>query len=1406
MFWDVKMRLYIYKGKNVSFEKIRKIFTAGLLLSVLHSNASFAVNGTFMTQTLSSNTVTSLMKVLSHFFPSLHGILEEILPKQSNDNQPLLNFIGVGKEGSASFSLSSFKGKYRNLQVLSQDLRAVLANSNLPILEQFSVARPSFERNYQRVNESFYQTEKPYYRSNVFYSSEGKKVSSSLHERRPIECIFKLSQEVKTGSTEGNQEEIKPHAPSHFQINISTKTHISPSIFDEIIEKTQERIVKFIEGKESNEKRNLDSEISQVPITERAGKEDEAFKSILLESKNVGSESSAFLLPKHKEAEDILLEANSLSGCSKGKAHLLPSLKTFTPKKLISKHARSRPTVQSTSAPEETAESIVGLSDQIKTIPPIPLVPTRLSQLQLKNDKLPQNHEKAITEALKKNKIKLSEKSTIILALQKLAKDSKLRISEIPELIEKLSQRVDDLIVRTYKITSENFEKHILQLNQPRYHVVTDIDFSKGFERFSQAVLELWRAKFLTDFIEQDEEDLQEKPLPTFKELSPFVNDVIRNLFDGEVDAKLNSQIKQRAKIVIDSSIKNGSLWMGESKFSTEDKKEIFAQVFKLLVLDSSFKIPMLTNLRGNPDIDSDKLKEIIKPYIILAVEQLYGSERAKGLTSGAAESENMLSQESITDKKILSAEEIVQIADPWLTAKLLELLPGQSEKEKIDFLMTIASQDKKLMELKAKIKSCTDESELTKLRKKEQKISHRTLENIEKVILEELGSQSFKGLPLNSTPALYRDVKHLIKSYLDTGFGFVGVIERTEPILRRSILDVKTSSELYHLIEGIVRKRKYKIQIRGSKEGPYVETSPLEVPRFIFLFSLPYWPTYRERLAKRKENDQHQQEKAQLKRKVLAEKLNEFFFDGKILGIAKPLQEVIKKEETCLSLKQGQKPIVPSEALVGAPPPPPPPPQKLSSTNHINTVIIGAKKDIQKSLRSLGLAVKEEGVILDLLLRYKLQYEHLKPSDIVDEFYKKFVAIFYQTLDVADRVQAHKKFASQLGIETSGQLVQKLMQTLEEELQRYFLESLTIENMISISTSRLQNQDSVRKFNTKFTEITTAFLKTHFQEALKQFQIDAESAGKNFEILEIFLKEELLRCHFKYTSEEKLEVVLGTFMRMLNAIEHNPYFNFPTKISEKDPSQMILEIEAFKPHVVEFLNEVIAEKFHKTRPLIKVPGYNEEIRIDSSKILPYLGNLFLKKAFEVLDGETQEVKINNLIDANPRQLHSLIKETLNSLLSTNYHYKTPTNTETTISFTEHTLKIFKEVIVERYIGFSDTLNGSCRSILTRSTDPLSLFSALVKNQLGITGNSPHKHKIMMSSPHDRKQKIESEETISVFDIFLCLPSLWQRKKELEVRKQRNTEEQQRKERETIRRVQVLRKFIDSDIEILSCS
>ncbi|AIL12279.1 hypothetical protein IM40_00100 [Candidatus Paracaedimonas acanthamoebae] len=1380
------------KRKNTKNEKISKVFTAGLLLAVLYSKPSFSIidsirsletsseNYTFLAQTLSSDTFTSLIKILSHFFPSFHGILEELLPKHIKKNQQPLNFIGVGKKSLTS--LSSSRGKYRNLQTSAQALIPVLRVSSPSILEKSGFMHSSFKLNSEMENKGGQQGGKSFHISGDLYSLEEKTFLSSLYKRQHIGLVSEVFREVKINLAAQNQEEMRHLMPSYSHVNFFTKTQIPSIHLDEGVDEIHQEIIKSFESEESKKVENLNiNDVSQVPL------------------RGISEEGV-------EEPKNVLSASDFLSVLSETNKPLLTPLKTYTPKKPVSKHVRSKPTILDTLATEDTFES---LSDQDGTIPQIASIPPKLPQSQFRSDKLPQNHKEAITAALQKNKINLSEKSTVIVALQRIVKDSKLKIIEIPELIEKLSQGIDELIKKTYKIAPEKFKNLILQLIQPRYHIVTDVDFNQRFEELSQAVFELWRAKLLTDYIEKGSEEVLEKPLPTSSDMSPFVNKVIDDRFNHEVDSKLGPQMKQNARITIDATVKNGSLYSSESQFSTEDKRAILSQVFKLLVLDPSFKLPTLVNSRNNQDIDQDKLREMIKPYITLAVEQLYGLERVKSLNVEAEpENNSMPLKASIPAKKILSVEEIIKKAEPWLITRLFELLPGNTKEEKIDFLINITSQDEILTKIRTEIVSCSEEDKLIQLKRREEEVSKRTYGRIMETIMEELGSQDFTGSPLKLAIAFYRDAKLLIEDYLNTSSGFVAAIEQT---LKQPLKETQTSSEIYTLVKNIMYKGKYKIQTRIDGKR-YVETPPLEAPKFVFLFSLPYWLVLKERLIKREERNKQLIEQAQLKRKVLSEKLNEFFFGGKIFDLTQRLEDVFQGEEKSFSKGQVQDSIsIPlkidvSSSIIGAPPPPPPP--SISSAHQelksINNAIVEIRKGIQKSLKSSGLAVKETSLILELLLRYKLQNEHMQTSDIVNKFYEKFIAIFYRTLNIDNKENAHKKFASQLGIKNSGQLVRKLTQSLDEELQSYFLASLTVENMDSISAFGVQTQDSLKKFNAKATEITTTFLKTHFQAALKQFKIEPESSGKNLETLEVFLKEELSKLHLKYTGEEKLELVLGTFVHMLNTIDQNPSFVLPIKVSEKDNSQFILNIEAFKPAFVGFLNEVITKKFKGNRPHIKIPEYNEDIKIEPSKVLPYLGKLFLEKAFDILPGENQELKINNLIKADSKQLSSLIDDTLNLLCLTSYHYKTSASTEATIVFTEHTLKIFKEVITERYIALSASLDSSCRNIIKSSKDPLSLFSSLLTTQLGINGSTPKKHRISMSSPHDRKKKIETEETINAFDILLSLPSLWQRKNKLEIKKKFEAEEQERKEREMTHRIQFLRQFISSEIEILS--
>src|SRR5690606_17875694 len=129
-------------------------------------------------------------------------------------------------------------------------------------------------------------------------------------------------------------------------------------------------------------------------------------------------------------------------------------------------------------------------------------------------------------------------------------------------------------------------------------------------------------------------------------------------------------------------------------------------------------------------------------------------------------------------------------------------------------------------------------------------------------------------------------------------------------------------------------------------------------------------------------------------------------------------------------------------------------------------------------------------------------------------------------------------------------------------------------------------------------------------------------------------------------------------FMRLLTKIEQDPIFIFPKKISEKDNSQSVVDVEALKSVLITFLNEVITKKFEEKRPLVKTLKIVEEVKIDPSKTLPFLGGILLTKALDILPGETEEVKIRRLIDANPKQLSSLIEDVLNSLLSESYTYK----------------------------------------------------------------------------------------------------------------------------------------------------
>ena len=190
-------------------------------------------------------------------------------------------------------------------------------------------------------------------------------------------------------------------------------------------------------------------------------------------------------------------------------------------------------------------------------------------------------------------------------------------------------------------------------------------------------------------------------------------------------------------------------------------------------------------------------------------------------------------------------------------------------------------------------------------------------------------------------------------------------------------------------------------------------------------------------------------------------------------------------------------------------------------------------------------------------------------------------------------------------------------------------------------------------------------------------------------------------------------------------------------------------------------------------------------------------------EAFKNLDGETQELKINNLIKDGSKKNRSLIDNIFKSLFLKSCAYKTAEGIEDKIIFTQDITKGLKGVIIERYKGFAASLDGSCRSIMLRSADPFSLFTDLIKNQLGTLKNSPKTHTLSMFSHKDDK-KIEMKEIISSFDILLSLPILWENKKNLELRKQREVEEQRLKELTMARRVQTLQKFIQSELEIQS--
>jgi len=307
------------KRKKINFRKVSKIFTAGLLLTALYSKPSFAVNDTFLTQTLTSNVFTSFIKVLSHFFPSFYGILEEIFFKYP-DNQQLINFIGVGKESSGSFASSSFKGGCRNLQISLESLKSLLSTQNSSMLTQFSVTLPSVELSNQRISVSMLPDKKSVSVPSPLYSSEGKKIFSFLYERRNIEFILKNLQEVKSDAVEQNKGERGRQAPLHSYISGFIKPQVSSSNMVKEREEIRQKIVKFLEDQEVKEAGNLDVDVSEVLLEEKDEKDGEELKSLLLESNGPESERSPLLPPmqvesEQSEAESILFEINSLSEC-----------------------------------------------------------------------------------------------------------------------------------------------------------------------------------------------------------------------------------------------------------------------------------------------------------------------------------------------------------------------------------------------------------------------------------------------------------------------------------------------------------------------------------------------------------------------------------------------------------------------------------------------------------------------------------------------------------------------------------------------------------------------------------------------------------------------------------------------------------------------------------------------------------------------------------------------------------------------------------------------------------------------------------------------------------------------------------------------------------------------------------
>ncbi|OJX11674.1 MAG: hypothetical protein BGO77_07040 [Caedibacter sp. 37-49] len=1473
------------------FHKTCRVFAAGLLLSTLYSKTSIAVENPLENRYSSSIVATKIIYFLSHFFPVLHSLLENMLPKHINDNQQLLYSFGNFKGGiSSSSGLSSVGGKYKNSQFSLHDLKPRLISFSPSLSSscvESSVFVGSLESKYQNIDSNSSRNETFIPNLGHFYSP--MKNFLPFHEKRRENFISEYIPITKQGfsyvSNETHETKSKVSFSSYDSMLITAK-NLSSNLLTKTKETKQDLPFESIND-QSKEQENFkvkpnNQHVNEFPI-----------KSIVAEVQEHHLENRTEETVYVKEQSQTTSRVDTLAELSK-MSELQPEQRpnNQNEKRSELKIERNFDTTQKLSLEKEVVATVkeaspsksfknaaaswaANLSPERKRLSPLPakapkkksLAPHQLpfkiefesaekqshiegftpppppmvrllSQPQLRNDKSSINHVKELDLALQKGGLKLPKESGILLALQKLVKDQKLKVEEVQNLVVKLSEQVSRLVERVFKFTIKESEDYILRLIQPHHNIETFINFSQGFKEIAEATLALWRTKLLTDYIEKGEQELSKKQSLLEQEIISLINKVVMERFEQAINPELGSQLKRNAKIIITPTVQNSPLYES-GMFSSVQKKEILAQVFKLLVSDSSFKLPTLTNSQGNPSIDTDELKKQIQPYMVLAVGQLYGTNLAARLSSNIVQSDDDVS-ESLTPSILssVSAEDILKQLDSWLTDKLLGLLPGNSLEEKLNFWFSIADQDRTLSVIRLNLKKAQNPREFAELKDEEEKVNKRTYQGIMQSIFIELGAQKFSGSELQLQDALYRDVKRLIEDYLHSKDGFLDAIRRTDQGWKKA----NTALEMFKLVSRIANKKRYVIKARANGTSKSVETPMLEVPNFVFLFSLPSWRALKDLLKKNEETKRLKEEREQLQKQLLVKKLSQLFLKEELRDIAKSSEQIAEDEKENLPIKRVQttqtvsaeitsskensqadlspsskkhlsrqekgsplktssSPLKPIDLNMIAAPPPPPLPRK-SKIKTINPEV-KIKQDLQKLLEERGLTVKPTSALLTFLVQYKLTNHQSSSSRIVEKFFNESRKIFYQVIGVTDEKQAYEKFASQLGLENSNDFVQRLTQNLDKELQNYFLTFLTVENIESILTNGNLTSESLKLFNKTFLEKARTFLELNFKQALKQFEIENETDGVNQLIL--FLKDDALKA-YTCSNEEKLNLVLGTFAYTLAAREQDHSFSFPSKKykkSKENKGQFVLNIEAFKPVLVKFLNKVIIKKFNGEQPSIEIPTYVEDIEIEPSKVLPCLGDFFVMEAFKNLDGETQELKINNLIKDGSKKNRSLIDNIFKSLFLKSCAYKTAEGIEDKIIFTQDITKGLKGVIIERYKGFAASLDGSCRSIMLRSADPFSLFTDLIKNQLGTLKNSPKTHTLSMFSHKDDK-KIEMKEIISSFDILLSLPILWENKKNLELRKQREVEEQRLKELTMARRVQTLQKFIQSELEIQS--